>query len=65
MFGKYNTWIAYSLWNSLTCPFFLICGTNITMAYIVAAINGSAVGGQFIIESMVNDVITYGNHPFN
>ena len=58
-FGKYKIWIAYSFWNSLTCPFFILCGHNKMAAYLVAFLNGTAVGGQFIVESTNNDLMTY------
>jgi Na+/melibiose symporter-like transporter len=58
-FGKYEAWIYYSIWNAVTCPFFAACGTNKTAAYVVAAFNGSAFGGQFLLDSIVNDVAEY------
>ena len=58
-YGKYKAWIYYSIWNAITCPFFAICGTNKAAAYIVAFMNGSAVGGQFLLDSIVNDVAEY------
>lgn len=58
-FGKYNAWIYYSVWNAVTCPFFAVCGNNKAAAYVVAALNGSAFGGQFLLDSIVNDVAEY------
>jgi GPH family glycoside/pentoside/hexuronide:cation symporter len=57
--GKYKAWIYYSIWNAVTCPFFALCGTSVTWACVVAAFNGSAVGGQFLLDSIVNDVAEY------
>jgi MFS family permease len=55
-FGKYKAWIYYSVWNAITCPFFAVCGHSKEAAYFVAVLNGSAFGGQFLLDSIVNDV---------
>ena len=57
--GKYKAWILYSVWNAITCPFFAFCGTSTNAAFLVGALNGSAVGGQFLLDSIVNDVAEY------
>mmetsp|Transcript_30479 Transcript_30479/g.68364 ORF Transcript_30479/g.68364 Transcript_30479/m.68364 type:complete len:766 (+) Transcript_30479:125-2422(+) len=57
--GKYKAWIWYSVWNAVTCPFFALCGTNRAAAFFVAFLNGSALGGQFLLDSIVNDVVEY------
>ena len=54
--GKYKAWIYYSIWNAITCPFFAACGNSKPAAFFVAVLNGSAFGGQFLLDSIVNDV---------
>lgn len=57
--GKRNAWLLYNFWNSVTNPWFAVCGTNKSAAMVVCFLNGSAVGGQFFIESVTADVVEY------
>jgi GPH family glycoside/pentoside/hexuronide:cation symporter len=58
--GKRNAWLMYNVWNSVTCPWFLFLGEgDFTMAILLSALNGTAVGGQFFVDSVLADCIDY------
>jgi GPH family glycoside/pentoside/hexuronide:cation symporter len=58
--GKRNAWLLYNVWNSVTCPWFLFLDRgDYTMAVLISALNGTAVGGQFFVDSVLADCIDY------
>jgi Na+/melibiose symporter-like transporter len=64
LLGKRRAWLAYNVWNSITCPWFLLLGRDDAGSMPVACIllsilNGTAVGGQFFVDSVTADVIDY------
>lgn len=59
-YGKRNVWLAYNLLNSVTNFGFIVVGENdVTLFYVLALINGIPVGGQFLIDAILSDVIDY------
>jgi Na+/melibiose symporter-like transporter len=62
--GKRKAWLAYNIWNSITCPWFLLLGRDDAgsmpmMCILISVLNGTAVGGQFFVDSVTADVIDY------
>eukprot|EP00479_Gromia_sphaerica_P010222 TRINITY_DN4622_c0_g1_i1.p1 TRINITY_DN4622_c0_g1~~TRINITY_DN4622_c0_g1_i1.p1 ORF type:complete len:294 (+),score=29.06 TRINITY_DN4622_c0_g1_i1:242-1123(+) len=59
-YDKRNIWLAYNLVNSLTNFMYVFVGRNNYVATIIITLfNGIPVGGQFLIESVLADVIDY------
>lgn len=58
--GRRNAWLTYNAFNAVSNILFFFVGEgDVTLFYIVAAINGFPVGGQFLIDAILSDVIDY------
>lgn len=59
-FGKYNAWILYNLVNVFTnLLFFIPAEGDPGQTIAVMMLNGIPVGGQFLTNSVLADVIDY------
>eukprot|EP01006_Ploeotia_vitrea_P018099 TRINITY_DN49364_c0_g1_i1.p1 TRINITY_DN49364_c0_g1~~TRINITY_DN49364_c0_g1_i1.p1 ORF type:complete len:763 (+),score=426.35 TRINITY_DN49364_c0_g1_i1:37-2325(+) len=59
-YGKRNVWLAYNLFNSLSCFGFVLLGEgDLAFFYVLSILNGIPIGGQFLIEAILSDVIDY------
>lgn len=58
--GKYKVWLAYNVISSLTNVLFMVPQEGKPMiTIIIMAIQGLPIGGQFLVESILSDVIDY------
>eukprot|EP01083_Nonionella_stella_P001546 4438_1 len=58
--GVRNAWLAYNLLMCVTNFFFIIIGPGqVVLLIIFLCLNGAPIGGQFLIMSIVSDVIDY------
>lgn len=59
-FGKRKVWLGYNVFNSITCFGFLAVGEgDLILFYILAFLNGLPIGGQFLTEAILSDIIDY------
>jgi Na+/melibiose symporter-like transporter len=59
-FGKFPVWLGYNVLNAITCAAFILVGEGDTMLCIVCAVlNGLPLGGNFLLDSILSDVIDY------
>ena len=58
--GKFSAWLWYNAANAISNILFLVPGSgDWELAIGIMAINGFPVGGQFLINSILSDVIDY------
>ena len=58
--GKRNTWLMYNLLMCITNFLFILIGAHQEILLIIfMCLNGLPIGGQFLIMSIVSDVIDY------